>query len=154
MQFLITLILALFGVGSLGAAASYYRARTIPRPDDAGNGELTPCPQSPNCVSSIDTDQHGMEPLPYSGSLEAAMQKLLAVIEALPRATVVKQAGTHLYVETRSPTMGFPDDVEFVFDDEAKVINFRSAARMGYGDMNKNRERMQIIRQAFLASDE
>jgi uncharacterized protein (DUF1499 family) len=38
------------------------------------------------------------------------------------------------------------DDVEFVFDDEAKTIHFRSASRTGYGDLGVNRARMEQVR--------
>jgi uncharacterized protein (DUF1499 family) len=36
--------------------------------------------------------------------------------------------------------------VEFVFDDEAKTIHFRSASRTGYGDLGVNRARMEQVR--------
>ena len=44
---------------------------------------------------------------------------------------------------------GFPDDVEFLFDDEKKVIHFRAAARLGYFDMVVNRKRMEKISMQF-----
>ncbi|MEL6148823.1 MAG: DUF1499 domain-containing protein [Chloroflexota bacterium] len=153
MQIILYIIGAIMGLGVLQAFIGYRRAQTIPRPDDAGNGSIKPCPQTPNCVSTVDTDkEHGMETIPYAMSLEEAKQKLLGIIAQLPRAIVVNEADTHIYVETRSPTMGFPDDVEFVFDDDAKVIHFRSAARMGMGDLGKNRERMAYIRDEFSKS--
>jgi uncharacterized protein (DUF1499 family) len=36
--------------------------------------------------------------------------------------------------------------VEFLFDDEAKTIHFRSGSRTGYGDLGVNRKRMEEIR--------
>ena len=35
---------------------------------------------------------------------------------------------------------------EFLFDDEAKTIHFRSASRTGYGDLGVNRKRMEQVR--------
>jgi len=40
----------------------------------------------------------------------------------------------------------FIDDVEFVFDDATKMIQFRSASRTGYSDLGVNRRRMEEIR--------
>jgi uncharacterized protein (DUF1499 family) len=40
----------------------------------------------------------------------------------------------------------FVDDVEFLFDDEAKTIHFRSASRTGRSDFGVNRRRMEDIR--------
>jgi uncharacterized protein (DUF1499 family) len=43
------------------------------------------------------------------------------------------------------------DDVDLLFDDKAKVIHFRSAARLGRRDFGVNRERMEEIRRRFQA---
>jgi uncharacterized protein (DUF1499 family) len=36
--------------------------------------------------------------------------------------------------------------VEFLFDDDAHIIHFRSASRTGYGDLGVNRKRMEQLR--------
>jgi uncharacterized protein (DUF1499 family) len=36
--------------------------------------------------------------------------------------------------------------VEFLLDDEAKTVHFRSASRTGHGDFGVNRRRMEDIR--------
>lgn len=128
----------------------YLRAQMIDAPENVNNGEIDPCPETPNCVSTLDTDEeHGIEPIAYSGSMDEARARLVTVLEDLPRTTVMTEQDTYVYAVSRSPTMGFPDDLEFVFDDEAKVINLRSAARMGQSDLGKNRERIETIRSAF-----
>ena len=43
--------------------------------------------------------------------------------------------------------MGFVDDVEFYFDDMSKTVHIRSASRLGKGDLNVNRKRMESIRE-------
>jgi len=40
--------------------------------------------------------------------------------------------------------------VEFVFDNGEKTIQFRSASRLGYGDMGVNRKRMETIRENLI----
>jgi uncharacterized protein (DUF1499 family) len=124
------------------------------RPSNIGvhEGKLAPCPQSPNCVSTFAADSmHTAASLPYSGASNAAKQKLIGVIQSLPRTKIITDANDYLYVEFTSATWRFVDDVEFLFDDNTKTIQFRSASRLGQGDMGVNRKRMDTIREKFLA---
>lgn len=126
---------------------------TVKRPTDSV--ALAPCPESPNCVSSqapADDAQHSMAPLTYTGTTEEARQKLLAVIGAMPRAKVVTDEGNYIHATFTSLVFRFVDDVEFVIDDGAKQIHFRSASRVGRGDMGVNRKRMEEIAARFAAS--
>ena len=52
----------------------------------------------------------------------------------------------------RSRIFRFADDVDFRFDDEARLIHFRSASRLGRKDFGVNRERMEGIRRAYEAA--
>jgi len=45
--------------------------------------------------------------------------------------------------------LGFVDDLEFCLDDQNKTIHVRSASRLGYSDLGKNRQRVEQIRAAF-----
>lgn len=114
--------------------------------------QLPPCPDSPNCVSTqaAATDsEHFIAPLSYSGSSEEAKQRLLAVIAAMPRSTLITDEGNYLHFEFRSRIFRFVDDVQFLIDDDTMTIHFRSAARLGRGDMGVNRTRMEEIRTGF-----
>lgn len=124
------------------------RAQNEPNLDSTGG--LKPCPSSPNCVSSAAADPaRRMAPLPYRIDRAASRTILLAVIGAMPRATVVTREDRYLHVEVRSRFFGFVDDLEFVFDDEAAVVHFRSAARSGRWDLGVNRRRMLAIGEAY-----
>jgi uncharacterized protein (DUF1499 family) len=98
-----------------------------------------------------------MAAIPYEGetatstsSVQAvAQEKLLAVIQAMPDSTLVTNEPGYIHAEFRSPTMKFVDDVEFYFDEEAGLIQFRSASRLGYGDMGANQNRMEEIQAAY-----
>lgn len=128
--------------------------RASPMPDNLGveNGRLAACPESPNCVSSYETDaEHGMEAMVYEGETAVSQAKLLAIIQAMPNSTLITNEPGYIHAEFRSPTMKFVDDVEFYFDEEAGLIQFRSAARLGYGDGGVNRRRMEAIQAAFEA---
>jgi uncharacterized protein (DUF1499 family) len=71
---------------------------------------------------------------------------LKAVIAALPRTKLIEDEELYLHYEFRSLLLRFVDDVEFLFDEKAKIIHFRSASRVGYGDFGVNRRRMEDIR--------
>jgi uncharacterized protein (DUF1499 family) len=126
--------------------------RASPMPTNLGveNGRLTPCPASPNCVSTQATDElNAIEPIAYIGATAVAQQKILTILQADDSLTLVSQSPGYLHAEARSTLWRFIDDVEFQFDEAASVIQFRSASRLGYGDGGVNRQRMEQIRSAF-----
>jgi len=119
---------------------------------DALSRTLSPCPDSPNCVSTqapVTDTEHFIEPIPFTGSAADARQKLLAVIAAMPRTEIVTDEETYIHATFASQIFRFVDDVQFVIDDAAKTIHFRSASRMGRSDMGVNRKRMEEIRTSF-----
>lgn len=108
---------------------------------------LSPCPSSPNCVSTQAQDEsHTIAPFRYQTTRAEAKEALKAIIRSLPRTKLVEEDETYLHYEFTSLLLRFVDDVEFLFDDEAKTIHFRSASRTGYGDLGVNRRRMEEIR--------
>jgi uncharacterized protein (DUF1499 family) len=143
------------GLAVMNVAGLAIAARQTPRPANLGarDGRLAACPDTPNCVSSqADNPQQRLEPIAYSGGTAEARQRLLEIIRGAERTEIVDERPTYLGVVYRSALFGFPDDVEFLFDEERRVIDFRSASRLGKGDMGVNRARMEAIRQAFGAA--
>jgi uncharacterized protein (DUF1499 family) len=122
------------------------------RPVNLGvhEGKLAPCTTWPNCVSTFVSDkEHAIKPLMYEGSFDKAKERLLGVIKSLPRTRIVADSGSYINAEFTSFLWRFVDDVEFIVDDSAKVIQFRSASRLGKGDLGVNRKRMETIRKKF-----
>ena len=114
------------------------------------NGKLAPCPHSPNCVSSQapPADRaHFIEPLKFQGDAKQAIEKLRQLLLTLPQVSVVEARADYLYAEFRSALMGFVDDVEFWCD--GRVIQVRSASRLGYSDLGANRKRIEMLRAAY-----
>jgi uncharacterized protein (DUF1499 family) len=108
--------------------------------------DLAPCPNSPNCVSTKSNDPgHAMPPLPYLKSGQESMDRLLETVRSMKRATIVSATPSYLHAEFRSALFRFVDDVEFVLEDSARLIHFRSASRTGYYDFGVNRRRMREI---------
>ena len=93
-----------------------------------------------------------MDPIPYGGTPAEARERLLAVLRAWPRAEIVREEPGAVTMECRSRIFRFVDDVDFRFDDEARLIHFRSASRLGRRDFGVNRERMEEIRKLYEAA--
>ena len=115
---------------------------------------LAPCPRTPNCVSTQAPagSSQRMDPIPYTGSRDQARARLVDVLRNHPRTRIVREEPDSLKAECRSLIFRFVDDVEFVFDDKAKRIHFRSASRLGRSDFGVNRKRMEELSAAFLAT--
>ncbi|MGF1601670.1 MAG: DUF1499 domain-containing protein [Thermosynechococcaceae cyanobacterium] len=114
------------------------------------NGQLTPCPDSPNCVVSQGADlDHEIDPIRYQSDRDTAQAALLKVLTVVPNTTVVEQRDDYIRTESASKLLGFIDDGEFYFPAEDNVIQVRSAARLGESDLGVNRRRLEQIRLAL-----
>ena len=117
------------------------------RPDDLGvkDGRFAPCKPTPNCVSSQADPadkEHYITPITYRG----AMPELRRAVEAMTRATVIREEGNYLYAEYKSALMGYVDDVELLLDEKARLVHVRSASRLGRSDFGVNRKRIEELR--------
>lgn len=111
-------------------------------------GCLTACPSSPNCVSSQTSDErHRIAPLSLNGDPDAEFARLKQILARRNDTKFIEESSVYLRVELR--TTLFVDDGEFLLDRVGRVINVRSASRLGYSDLGKNRSRMEEIRRAF-----
>ena len=57
---------------------------------------------------------------------------------------------SYIYAQFRTGFWRFVDDVEFFLDDDADLVHFRSASRVGYYDFGLNRRRMRDISKSYL----
>ncbi len=108
---------------------------------------LAPCPNRPNCVSSLAADAgHRVEPFVLRVPAERGLAALRAAIAALPRAQIVADEGDYLHAEVTSRLFRFVDDVEAAIDPDRARIDVRSASRVGYSDLGVNRARIEALR--------
>ena len=124
------------------------------RPSNLGvrDGRLSVCPSSPNCVSSQASDErHRIAPLAFNGDPDSAFARLKQILTQRSDTAVIDESSGYLQVELR--TTLFVDDGEFLLDRKRKVIDVRSASRLGYSDLGKNRRRMEDIRREFSAME-
>ena len=111
---------------------------------------LSPCPDSPNCVSSQSTDSaRFIEPLRYTSNLANARQKLIELLKDSIRTRLISVETDYIHTEFRSLIFNFVDDVEFYFSSEDRIIHVRSASRTGYYDFGVNRRRVERLRGIF-----
>lgn len=87
--------------------------------------------------------------LPAGGA--ATMDKLKAVIAAMPGARIVESRGDYVYATFETKLLKFVDDGEFWLDPAANVVHVRSASRLGRKDFGVNRARVEAIRRALAA---
>jgi uncharacterized protein (DUF1499 family) len=152
---MLTTILGAVGLVVLAVIVMFaFLSATSRRPVNLGvtNGRLLPCPSSPNCVCSQDTDAgHQIEPLRYTSDNPIA--KLSTAVRSQSGGKVISSTDDYLYAEFTSLIFRFVDDVEFQVDPQAKVIHCRSASRAGHSDLGVNRKRIETIRKAFADLD-
>lgn len=115
-----------------------------------GDSEFAPCPTSPNCVISQNSDaEHQISPISYQSDRATAKETLLKVLSVVPRTKVVEQNDHYIHAESTSRIFKFVDDVEFYFPEDEKIIQVRSASRVGESDLGVNRRRIEQIRLAM-----
>lgn len=111
---------------------------------------LEPCPDRPNCVSSLATgDGNQIAPMSYGGDRATARLRLLVVLSQLDNAEIVEESRDFVRLKVTSAMLHFVDDVTFFFDDENELIQMRSASRSGYYDFGANRRRLENIRELY-----
>jgi uncharacterized protein (DUF1499 family) len=135
----------------MGVLSGIIAACAGERPNNLGarSGLLAACPSSPNCVSSqADDEKHLIAPLDFSGDANAAFARLKLVLGRRGDTVVLEELPGYLRVEFRT-IIGFVDDGEFLLDRTQLVIHIRSASRLGYSDLGKNRNRIKEIRSEY-----
>ncbi len=115
---------------------------------------LEPCPDSPNCVSTLAdaTDTvHYMEAVSISAR---APQVIEAVEAAVTRSggKITQKSDDRLAAVFTSRIFRFKDDVTFFVDSDGQRLHYRSASRTGHSDLGVNRKRMTSLLQSITAS--
>jgi len=108
------------------------------------DGTLRACPDKPNCVSSLASDErHRIGPLHITGDPGASMARAAAAVTATG-GTIVQRDDRYLHAEFTTRLMRYIDDVELLLD--ADIVHVRSASRVGHSDLGANRKRVERLR--------
>ena len=113
---------------------------------------LAPCPEKPNCVSSLAPDaEHQVEPLALAGDPAAAWSALRAAWRRC-RALRSSRSGPDTCTPSARAGSSASSTISSCAQSEAgDRVDVRSASRVGYGDMGVNRDRVEALRAAAIA---
>ncbi|MED5387657.1 MAG: DUF1499 domain-containing protein [Pseudomonadota bacterium] len=115
---------------------------------------LAPCPDSPNCVSSLASqDRHRIAPLQVATNRSESMGRIKALLSNLPRVEFDVVGQSRIQARFTSRLLRFVDDVTF-FVRENGVVEVRSASRVGYWDLGANRRRVESLREQLAESSD
>lgn len=158
-----TVAYVLVGLVALGGVTMTFQNVRAPELG-VSDGRLAPVPRSPNAVSTqTDDASKRVDPLPMvthdaadgatTFDLEESRARVRAAVAAYGGGRIVVDEPTYMRVLFTTSRMRFRDDAEFAFDLPAGVIHFRSASRVGMGDMGLNRQRYEALRTAYLSDE-
>jgi uncharacterized protein (DUF1499 family) len=139
--------LVLMAAGPLAACGGLLSG-TRPAQRGPVDGRLRPVREDlSNAISSLaTTEYHRIEPIATGPDPKAAFGRLRGLVASMPGAAVVEDRPGYLYAEFTTRWLRFVDDVEFLLDEPAAVIQVRSASRLGRRDFGVNRDRIETIR--------
>lgn len=128
----------------------FIKNNRIPNNIGVINGKLAPMPNKPNAVSSqTEIMDKRVEPLKFIGDLENSKKLVIDIINTFKNIEIIKSEENYIYAIFSTEKMKYKDDVEFYFDEDKKLIHFRSASRVGYSDMGVNRKRYEDIKKVY-----
>ena len=126
--------------------------------EEGSNGmqQFLDCPDSPNCVSSLEDpqdQQHYILPYKLGMSDDKAFTKIIEYLESHKNVKIINtENGIYIHAVFTSKLMRFKDDVEFRIHKDgnnSSIVDIRSASRVGYSDLGVNRKRMEELRKYF-----
>ena len=104
------------------------------------NGKLHPCPNKPNCLCSEYQGEHYIGPLTVNPDDD--ISKYIAVVKSM-HGELLSSNDEYLRARFTTAIMRFVDDFELRLDRANMQLHFRSASRVGYSDLGKNRKRIE-----------
>jgi len=140
------ILIAVLAVIALMILSMVFKNVRTPSSIGLENGKFAPMPKSPNAVSSqTDIEEKQVEPFPFKGSLEETKEAVKKALSDYGSVKIREEKPNYIHAVHTTGTMHYHDDLEFYFDEEKKVVHFRSASRVGYSDMGLNRERYNSL---------
>ncbi len=122
----------------------------IPSGLGLNSGKLAPMPTSPNAVSSQTADEEKrVAPFPFKGDVQETKEAIKQALLAYENIEIQTEDQNYIHAISTTKTMKYHDDLEFYFDEQAGLVHFRSASRVGYSDMGLNRERYSRLKSLY-----
>ena len=121
------------------------------KPTGLLSGQLSPCPDTPNCVVSeiAEDDSHYISPIHYPASMaKDSMDIIKQIIQEVGGELTIERE-TYFAAAFTSTLFGFVDDLECRNDKGQHTLHLRSASRVGHSDFGANRKRVELISNIF-----
>ena len=143
-------LLILVAIAVLALFAAARSSRRVPeRTFELREGQLRPCPDSPNCVSSQESSKRArVERFDLAGE---SFETLVAWLDEQPGIALQRRDEGYAHLACRTGVLGFVDDLELALDAESGAVDVRSASRVGHSDMGANRSRIEGLQRAWKA---
>lgn len=126
-----------------------------PAPSTIGvrGGGLSPCPGTPNCVHTGLRHPAGTRGifLDSRTGRRDLVDRLVEVIEEMPRTRVITVTDGYVHAEARSRVFRFIDDLELLILPDWELV-VRSASRVGRSDAGVNGRRVEELRERLGAA--
>jgi len=118
------------------------------------NGNLAPCPGTPNCVHTGLRHPDGTQGFFVRGSIgrRDVMPQIAEIVAGMERTEISTVTGDYLHAEVRSKIFRFVDDLELLLSPSRELI-VRSASRVGRGDMGVNAARVEELRRLLAEAE-
>ncbi len=114
-------------------------------------GSLSKCPDTPNCVCSEQENdaKHAIAPIPLPQEITFDPLPIFKDVVREMGGTVQAESNNYLAAIFSSAIFGFVDDLEVRIDSAQQVVHIRSASRIGYGDLDVNRKRVELLKNLY-----
>jgi len=123
----------------------------ITRPLSLSEARLSPCPWTPNCVSTEATsDKKRIEPFELIVDIDVAWPDVVSAVESLKGTAIEQQRFGYLYAKVTSSAFKFVDYIEVQYVSTGSYLAVRSSSRLGISDMGVNRKRVERLRALLL----
>ena len=98
-------------------------------------GGLSECTVDTNCVL-VEWEVN---------EVKKSYENLIGIASQLPRTKVLEQTNNYWHAVVRSLVFRFPDDLEILQMPNEKIIQVRSASRVGVSDLGMNKKRVDRL---------
>lgn len=133
--------------------------KTLLHSSQAGQNQLAPCPDTPNCINTEFPDKVKQYLQPISFPEEKSQQVMLQAKKIIIKmgGKIVEQDDKsknkyYLHALFTSSVFKFIDDFEIRIDNMTHKLHIRSASRFGYSDFGVNKRRVEKFSQQFSQS--
>lgn len=109
---------------------------------------LKPCPDSPNCVCSMHSDdkKHFIEPILPKENISEVRLAIEKFLKSDGNISIAQSTQEYIHAAFKVPFTSFIDDVEFYFPSNENIVHVRSASRKGYSDLGVNKARVNRLK--------